>query len=98
MNEIILKPLITEKMTSVTDKFSNRYGFIVMKDASKGQIKNAVETLYNVNVVTVNTMIYTGKSKSRGTRRGFIQGRTSTFKKAIVTLKDKQEIDFFSNV
>lgn len=98
MKDIILKPLITEKMTSVTDKFTNRYGFVVVKDATKSQIKTAVELLYGVNVESVNTMIYAGKSKARGTRRGYVVGRTPSFKKAIVTLKDNQLIDFYSNV
>jgi large subunit ribosomal protein L23 len=98
MKDIILKPLITEKMTAVTDKFTNRYGFVVLKDATKSQIKTAVETLYDVAVQSVNTMIYTGKKKARGTKRGFVVGHTPSYKKAIVTLKDNQVIDFYSNV
>lgn len=98
MKDIIMKPLITEKMTTVTDKKGNRYGFVVVKSASKDEIKKAVEELYGVDVVSVNTMVYAGKKKSRGTKRGFIQGRTSAFKKAIITLKSDQVIDFYSNV
>jgi large subunit ribosomal protein L23 len=98
MKDIIMKPLITEKMTFVTEKAGNRYGFIVVKRATKEEIKAAVHELYNVDVVSVNTMVYAGKKKSRGTRRGFITGRTNAFKKAIVTLKPDQIIDFYSNV
>jgi large subunit ribosomal protein L23 len=98
MKDIIKKPLITEKMTAVTEKKGNRYGFVVVKSATKAEIKEAVEELYDVEVVSVNTMVYAGKRKSRGTKRGVIAGRTVAFKKAIITLKDDQVIDFYSNV
>ena len=83
---IIVKPLVTEKMTAITEKF-NRFGFIVRPEANKLEIKKEVEALYNVTVVEVNTMRYAGKNKSRYTRSGIINGRTNAFKKAIVTLK-----------
>lgn len=98
MKDIIIRPLITEKMTTITEKFPNRYGFIVNKKASKAQIKSAIEAIYNVNVVSVNTMIYTGKKRRRWTKKGLIEGKTPAFKKAIVTLKEGQVIDFYSNV
>jgi len=98
MKDIIKKPLITEKMTAVTEKKGNRYGFVVVKSATKAEIKEAVEELYDVEVVSINTMVYAGKRKSRGTKRGTISGRTVAFKKAIITLKDNQVIDFYSNV
>ena len=60
--EILVKPLVTEKMTDMSERF-NRYGFVVDRDASKPQIKKAVETLYNVTVENVNTMVYGGKNK-----------------------------------
>ncbi len=95
---IIIKPLVTEKMTAITDKFNNRFGFIVRPDANKLQIKAEVEALYNVSVVSVNTMNYDGKSKSRYTRAGVISGRRNAYKKAIVTLKEGDTIDFYSNI
>ncbi len=95
---IIIKPLVTEKMTKITDKMNNRFGFVVRPDANKLEIKAAVEALYNVTVVDVNTMRYAGKSKSRYTRAGLIQGRTNAYKKAIVTLKEGDTIDFYSNI
>jgi len=98
MKDIILKPLITEKMTNISEKMGNRFGFIVIKNSTKREIKQAVEELYNVNVVSINTSIYTGKKKMRGTKKGSIRGRTSAFKKAVVTLKEGQIIDFYSNV
>jgi large subunit ribosomal protein L23 len=94
----IIKPLVTEKMTAITEKQNNKFGFIVRPDANKIEIKKEVEEKYNVNVVAVNTMNYNGKTKSRYTRAGLIQGRTKAFKKAIVTLKDGESIDFYSNI
>jgi large subunit ribosomal protein L23 len=98
MKDIIIKPLITEKMTSVSEKFNNRYGFVVKKSATKREVKQVVQELYDVEVVDINTMIYAGKKKVRGTKRGYIQGKTMSYKKAIVTLKEGQIIDFYSNV
>ena len=95
---IIIKPLVTEKMTNITDKQPNRYGFIVRPQADKLQIKKEIESLYNVNVVDVNTIRYNVKRSSRYTRAGLVQGKKNAFKKAIVTLKEGQTIDFYSNI
>ena len=95
---IIIKPIVTEKQTAITDKFPNRYGFRVSPDANKLEIKKAVEVMYGVNVESVNTMNYAGKKKSRYTKSGIINGKTSAFKKAIVTLKEGETIDFFRNI
>ncbi len=94
---IIIKPLVTEKMTGITEKL-NRFGFIVRPGANKLEIKKEIEALYNVTVVDVNTMKYLGKSKRRYTRSGIIDGRTNSYKKAIVTLKEGDTIDFYSNI
>ena len=94
---IIIKPLVTEKMTAITDKL-NRFGFIVRPEANKLQIKAEIEALYNVNVVSVNTVKYAGKTKSRYTKAGLVRGRSNAFKKAIVTLKEGESIDFYSNI
>ncbi len=96
--EVLIKPLITEKMTAVTAKYPNRFGFIVKKDATKLQIRHAVEEMYNVRVTSVNTMVYLGKLKTRFTRTGIQGGRKNSFKKAIVTLEKGQIIDFYSNI
>ena len=95
--DILLKPVVTEKMTDQGEK-SNRFGFIVAKDANKIQIKKAVEELYGVTVETVNTMNYSGKKKSRNTRSGVTTGRTASYKKAIITLAEGDTIDFYSNI
>lgn len=94
---ILIKPIVTEKMTAQGERY-NRFGFVVDKKASKLQIKKAVEGLYNVSVDTVNTMIYGGKKKSRYTKSGVIAGKTNSYKKAIVTLVEGDTIDFYSNI
>ena len=94
---VIIKPVITEKMTEKGESL-NQFGFIVDPHANKLQIKTEVENLYGVQVVSVNTMRYSGKSKSRMTKTGLLTGKTKAFKKAIVTLADGETIDFFSNI
>jgi len=93
----IVRPLVTEKSNLATEK-QNKFGFVVRPEANKLQIKAEVEARYGVKVVAVNTMVYAGKNKSRYTRAGLIQGRTNAFKKAIVTLKEGDVIDFYSNI
>ncbi len=95
--DILKKPIVTEKMTGLGEKL-NRYGFIVDKRANKIEIKKAVEEMYDVRVDAVNTIIYGGKAKSRYTKTGVITGKTTSFKKAIVTLADGDNIDFYSNI
>ena len=114
----IIKPLVTEKMTKITDKTSvdrtyrvkskvgeertkkatPKFGFIVKPEANKIQIKNEVEALYNVTVLDVNTIRYAGKRSARYTKAGLIKGQKNAFKKAIVTLKEGDTIDFYSNI
>ena len=93
----IIKPLITEKMTRITEK-QNKFGFIVRPEANKIEIAKEVEALYNVTVTAVNTCVYAGKNKTRYTKAGLIRGRKNAFKKAIVTVKDGETIDFYSNI
>ena len=94
----IIKPLVTEKQTKITEKNPSRYGFIVRPEANKLQIKQEVEALYNVTVVDVNTLRYAGKRSSRYTKAGLIKGQKNAFKKAIVTVKEGDTIDFYSNI
>ena len=95
--DIIIKPLVTEKMTQQTERYQ-RYGFMVDRRATKPQIKAAIESLYSVNVESVNTLVHGGKVKSRYTKGGVITGKTNAYKKAIVTLEKGQSIDFYSNI
>ena len=94
----IVKPLVTEKMTKITEAKENRYGFIVRPEANKLEIKKEIEEQYNVTVEDVNTMRYAGKRSSRYTRAGLIKGQKNAYKKAIVTLKEGETIDFYSNI
>lgn len=94
---IIIKPIVTEKMTILGEKL-NRFAFMVDKKANKIQIKDAVQSLYDVTVTDVNTMNYNGKFKSRFTKSGVLAGKTNAFKKAVVTLKEGDTIDFYSNI
>lgn len=95
--DVLVKPLVTEKMTAQTEKL-NRYGFIVNRNADKEQIKAAIERMYEVNVVAVNTLVSGGKMKYRYTKSGVQKGKTSSFKKAFITLEEGQVIDFYSNI
>ncbi|OKY86022.1 MAG: 50S ribosomal protein L23 [Bacteroidales bacterium 52_46] len=92
-----IKPIVTEKATRLTEKL-NKYTFRVSPDANKYQIKTLVENLYGVKVVSVNTMVVRGKNKSRYTKSGLLRGKTSSYKKAIVTVAEGETIDFYSNI
>ena len=94
---VIIKPIITEKMTAAGEKL-NRYGFIVNKEANKIDIKKAVEKMYGVTVESVNTQNYIGKVKTRNTTRGVAIGILNKNKKAIITLKKGETIDFYSSI
>jgi len=93
---IIYRPIVTEKMTSIQDK--GIYAFEVEPRATKIDIARAVATKFNVTVVNVRTMNYKGKTKTQMTRRGRFTGKTSRFKKAVVTLKEGDVINLFENV
>jgi large subunit ribosomal protein L23 len=97
MKEILIRPLVTEKMTAITDK-QGKFGFIVNREANKIEIKHAVEKAYGVDVLKVNTIRYDGKRKFRYTPKGIIEGRSQGYKKAIVKLKAGDTIDFYANV
>ena len=91
---VIKKPIITEKMTAISEKY-NRYGFVVDRKADKLQIKKAVEDLFGVEVLKVNTVSIKGKTR----RRGRTEGKTSDYKKAYVELtSDSKTIEFFDNL
>lgn len=87
--DIVRYPLVTEKGTSLKDN-NRQYLFRVAKDANKIEIKRAVEKIYNVKVEKVNTLLVSGKRK----RWRMTYGTTPEWKKAIVTLKDGESIEF----
>ena len=94
---IIIKPIITEKITKEGELF-NRFGFVVDKKANKVQIKKAVEATYGISVVTVNTMNCRADRTTKFTKSGLISGKTSAYKKAIVQVKEGETIDFYNNI
>jgi large subunit ribosomal protein L23 len=93
---VLIKPLITEKMTMLTDK-RKQYGFVCLRSATKTEIKAEIERVYGVEIESINTIVTTPKRK-RNRRTGQATGRTNIYKKAICKLKDGQEIDFYENI
>ncbi len=91
--EIIKRPLITEK-TSIQKELFNKVTFEVDRRANRIEIKQEIETVFNVRVSSVKTMQITGKTKQRGR----ITGKRRDWKKAIVTLMPGERIDFFEGV
>ena len=97
MKKVLIRPVITEKLTRLQDELG-KYTFEVAKTATKPEIKEAIESTYpGVKVRSVNTLIMPSKPKGRHTRSGFQAGRSKTWKKAIITLKEG-EIDLFAEV
>ena len=94
---ILIKPIITEKMTNDSELF-NRYGFVVSKKANKVEIKKVVEATYGVSVESVKTMNYPVRRKTKFTKSGVVSAMTGTYKKAIVQLADGDNIDFYNNI
>ena len=93
---ILIKPLVTEKVSALNEK--GKYGFVVDRKANKVEIKKAVEKAYGVTINSVNTMTYAGKDKTRYTKTRIIAGRTSAYKKAIVTVAEGEVIDFYGGI
>ncbi len=92
--DVILKPVITEKsMNAMAEK---KYTFLVHPDATKSQVKEAVEKMFEgTKVAKVNTMNYDGKTK----RRGMVYGKTAKTKKAVVQLTaDSKDIEIFEGL
>ena len=94
---IIVKPIITEKITKDGEVF-NRFGFVVDKKANKVQIKKAVEATYGVTVVSVNTMNVRPDRTTKYTKSGLISGKSNAYKKAIVQVQEGETIDFYNNI
>jgi large subunit ribosomal protein L23 len=94
---ILIKPIITEKATEDSE-LHNRYSFFVDRKANKIQIKNAVESAYDVNVSKVRTMNIKPTVKTKYTKTGMVTGKTNMLKKAIVQIADGDTIDLYSNL
>ncbi|MFT6854344.1 MAG: large subunit ribosomal protein L23 [Cyclobacteriaceae bacterium] len=93
---VLIKPLVTEKVSAMNEH--GKYGFMVDKKANKVQIKAEIQKTYGVTVESVNTMIHPGKSKSRHTKSGMIEGKSPSYKKAVVKVADGDIIDFYSGI
>ncbi len=94
---VLVKPILTEKADALSEKLS-QYTFIVDRKVNKVEIRKAVEAMYNVAVVSVNTAVIPGKAKNRNTKKGVVRGQKAAYKKAIVTLAKGEEIDLFGNI
>lgn len=94
---ILIRPIITEKAELLSEGL-NQYSFVVHRRANKVEIRKAVEQTYGVSVEGVNTMVLPGKSKVRNTRTGIQRGQVASFKKAVVTLGEGEELDFYGDI
>lgn len=97
MHQVLIRPLITEKMSNISAE-QNKYGFIVNPKANKIQIAKAIEEKFDVHVVDVKTLNHSGKTKTQFRKSGRFTGKTSKYKKAIVTLKEGESIELFEEV
>jgi large subunit ribosomal protein L23 len=96
-SEVLIKPILTEKANSQQESL-RRFAFRVARQANKLEIKKAVEEFYGVNVIDVNTVVVPGKNKTRYTKKGFVKGQKSAYKKALVTVAEGETIDLYSNI
>ena len=97
LSDVLIKPILSEKANAQQEKL-RRYAFRVAKEANKLEIKKAVESFYGVTVTDVNTVVVPGKNKTRYTKAGFIKGRKSSYKKAMVTVAEGETIDLYANI
>ncbi len=96
MSSLIFRPIVTEKMTSLGEK--NQYAFEVDIKANKIEVQKVIEKKFNVKVLSVRISNNKGKAKSQFTRKGKFDGRTKSWKKAFVTLRKEDKIEFFENI
>ena len=97
MHQILIRPLITEKMSNLTAD-QNKYGFLVIPKANKIEIARAIQDKFNVHVVDIRTVNHPGKTKTQFRKSGRFTGKTARYKKAIVTLREGETIDLFEEV
>jgi large subunit ribosomal protein L23 len=94
--DIIRRPIVTEKTNYLSSNL-NQYVFEVEKTATRAEVKDAIETVFDVKVIRVNTMIVPAK-QSRSLRNRQMRTRSSAYKKAIVTLAEGERIAIFEGV
>lgn len=97
LTDILIKPILSEKANAQQEKL-RRYAFKVNRKANKLEIKKAIEEFYGVSIVDVNTSVVPSKNKTKFTKAGFIQGKKSGYKKAMVTVAEGDTIDLYSNI
>lgn len=97
MRKILIQPLLTEKSNDIRLD-QNQYTFLVDNDANKIEIEKEFKKLFNVEVVSVNVINHKGKVKSRFTKSGRIEGKTSRYKKAIIKVKNGQTLELFEQI
>lgn len=97
LTDILIKPILSEKANAQQETL-RRYAFKVNRKANKLEIKKAIEEFYGVSIVDVNTSIVPSKSKTKFTKAGFIKGKKSGYKKAMVTVAEGDTIDLYSNI
>ncbi|MCD4666129.1 MAG: 50S ribosomal protein L23 [Bacteroidales bacterium] len=95
--EILVYPILTEKMLQLQES-ERKYAFKVNKNANKIDVKRVVQTRFDVAVKKVHIANVKGKSKQMNTRRGITRGKRADWKKAIVTLREGDSINFFESV
>lgn len=96
IHDVLIKPMLSEKSSKLQDLKTPKYAFKVSLKANKYQIKQAVESFYNVKVAEINTIVTPKKAKSRMTKKNVLKGFKSSFKKAIVTLQPDQKINIYN--
>ena len=97
MHQILIRPLITEKMTNISSSLG-KYGFLVNPASNKIEIAKAVEKKFNVHVVNIRTINHPGKMKTQFRKSGRFTGKTAKSKKAVITLKKGETIELFEQV
>ena len=97
MHQILIRPLITEKITNISSSLG-KYGFMVNPASNKIEIAKAVEKKFNVHVVAVSTINHPGKMKTQFRKKGRYTGKTAKSKKAVITLKKGETIELFEQV
>jgi len=98
MHNVLIRPLITEKMTNITADQPGKYGFIVNPKSNKVEIAKAIEQKFKVHIIEVRTMNHSGKTKTQFRKSGRFTGKTAKFKKAVITLKEGETIELFEQV
>ncbi|MCP3659553.1 MAG: 50S ribosomal protein L23 [Bacteroidetes bacterium] len=93
---VLKKPIVTEKISQLNEK--GIYGFIVDNNSNKVEIRKEIEKDYSVKIEKVNTMRYSGKKKVRYKKTGILKGKTPSYKKAIIYLKEGEFLDFYGDV